>query len=1322
MHISDIHFDFECIFPIQGGCLLQLKLPECHAQLSSLGGLHKECQQIDAMSAASTKFDLSSTSPDRPLYASSQRAPTASLDRFRDNMDNPILSSLPIPNMTTTTSTVTRTDALNFFQCLRFDPKAMVTDHRLNRIIDFKRLTSLTLGVSVEDSPLVSSKAKLFTSPSVEEARRLKTGLRESCTKARERVKIFTESLSVLNKCFPSIPSRKRSRSDALSNDRPMTFFPSDRSVSGTGIGKTSIQGHSSPSGYEFEQHKSEERVKTAVPSKRTRTSMADMRPDVRANTPTRPAGNIDRDRELLRFPNGSISQGEDHTPSVAVEGWEKSRMKKKRSGIKPDATSSLTSKPIDGHREPKQGVQPRLPSDSRSRFTDTHGFRPGVTPGGVGKTDVATQQVTLGMRSALSKVDQDSHTHLPDRRDRPLGSDKERVNLRTVNNTMKAATSEEFTSPSPTSSTKLNSATRAPRSGSGVAPKLSPPVQRAAAANDWEISHCTNKLPSAVGAGNRKRNPSTRSSSPPVAQWAGQRPQKISRPARRNNFPIVPNNDEISTLDSTSDVLRNERRLSSSSPQQKLKSDLFSPAVSETEESGATEIKSKDKSKRSDEVDEKAGNVQKMSTLLLPPRKSKVASGEDFGDGIRRQGRSGRGFTSARSLMPLMAEKLGNVGNAKQLRTSRHSLDKTESKGGRPPTRKLSDRRAYKRQKHATMDAAADFLDDGHEELLAAASAVANTAQALSSSFWKQMEPLFCFISEIDTAFLRQQVNHETDLAAPASVPMYADASSLISGFGLNDVGGQTNETQSFDHTSEHVASGKSKPESISLYQRMMAALVPEELYCNGKEDLNSNVYRSEFEMEMDSESDTSCAQMLYSSDTSQYCASNGFRIDANGCFIDNLDYIKADNVTSTLEVGNFSSYDQSQNGLLREHRTVPGFVCSEYQYDEMSIHERLLLEIHCIGVYPDLQSDLAESGNEEISAEISKLREEHQEMVPKKKMMLGKLLNSSTEMREFHEKEFEQRALDKLVAMTYEKYMSCWGPNVHGMKSASGKMAKQAALAFVKRTFHRCQEFEETRKSCFSEPLYKDIFLSGISRLSDGQTDSNTDGEAGKSYINTSGCSALGAQQSPSLKQDISFEVNLPSEVSRVKRRELDDVLGTTIGISSGIGGSLLSSAKGKRSERDREGKGSGRDALSRNGTTKIGRLASSNVKGERKPKTKGKQKTAQLSTSVNGLFGRMSEPKLPGSSTAKSSGTSATGTGNARTDCNLEELEDPIDLSGLQLPGMDVLGDPDDLGGQGQDIGSWLNIDDDGLQDHDFLGLEIPMDDLSDLNMMV
>lgn len=76
--------------------------------------------------------------------------------------------------------------------------------------------------------------------------------------------------------------------------------------------------------------------------------------------------------------------------------------------------------------------------------------------------------------------------------------------------------------------------------------------------------------------------------------------------------------------------------------------------------------------------------------------------------------------------------------------------------------------------------------------------------------------------------------------------------------------------------------------------------------------------------------------------------------------------------------------------------------------------------------------------------------------------------------------------------------------------MKSASGKMAKQAALAFVKRTMERYREFEETGKSCFDDPLYKDIFLSGVSRLIDGQPlNSSTDNESGKLHVGASGCS---------------------------------------------------------------------------------------------------------------------------------------------------------------------------------------------------------------------
>ncbi|KAK4368623.1 hypothetical protein RND71_012415 [Anisodus tanguticus] len=183
-----------------------------------------------------------------------------------------------------------------------------------------------------------------------------------------------------------------------------------------------------------------------------------------------------------------------------------------------------------DGHREPKQGLPSSVVADGRLRLSDTHGFRPGAAPGstGTGKTDGVSQQAPLGMRSSMSKVDQENSLHLIDRRDQqPIGPEKERVKIRAIKNKMKPVARENSTSASPTSSTKVKSAARAPRLVSGVAPKLSPLVQQAAAANDGETSQCTSRFPSAVGGGNRKRTPSMRSSSPPVAQWASQRPQK---------------------------------------------------------------------------------------------------------------------------------------------------------------------------------------------------------------------------------------------------------------------------------------------------------------------------------------------------------------------------------------------------------------------------------------------------------------------------------------------------------------------------------------------------------------------------------------------------------------------------------------------------------------------------------------------------------------------------------------------------------------------------------------------------------------------------
>lgn len=98
---------------------------------------------------------------------------------------------------------------------------------------------------------------------------------------------------------------------------------------------------------------------------------------DVRATLPARPSGTMVKDRDAVRLSNAGVVQEQERSLSMAVDGWEKSKMKKKRTGIKPDiGASSMATKPADGYRESKHGLQSRVPTEARSRLNDAHGFR----------------------------------------------------------------------------------------------------------------------------------------------------------------------------------------------------------------------------------------------------------------------------------------------------------------------------------------------------------------------------------------------------------------------------------------------------------------------------------------------------------------------------------------------------------------------------------------------------------------------------------------------------------------------------------------------------------------------------------------------------------------------------------------------------------------------------------------------------------------------------------------------------------------------------------------------------------------------------------
>ncbi|KAI4347879.1 hypothetical protein L6164_008655 [Bauhinia variegata] len=184
----------------------------------------------------------------------------------------------------------------------------------------------------------------------------------------------------------------------------------------------------------------------------------------------------------------------------------------------------------------------------------------------------------------------------------------------------------------------------------------------------------------------------------------------------------------------------------------------------------------------------------------------------------------------------------------------------------------------------------------------------------------------------------------------------------------------------------------------------------------------------------------------------------------------------------------------------------------------------------------------------------------------------------------------------------------------------------------------------------------------------------------------------------------------------VNRGKKKELllDDVGGGAYSRSaSTIGNSFMGGAKGKRSERERD-----KDTSGRNSITKASRPSAGYSRGERRTKAKPKQKTAQLSASGNGSLSKLTDTTNSEHQLATGSGEVIANGGNRNSNVEpmSKEADETIDFTNLHE--LDSI----ELGVANEDLGSWLNIDEDGLQDHDAVGLDIPMDDLSELTMLL
>ncbi|KAK9170414.1 hypothetical protein Syun_002554 [Stephania yunnanensis] len=1276
--------------------------------------------------AGSTRFELSASSPEGSAFNSSYtNVPRgnysgANLERsgsFREGVESRNANSGQGLGKVSASSLM----EMPLPQFLALEPITM-GDQKFTRTGEARRVLGFTLGSGSEDHSFGVAHLKASPLIASEELKRLKASVLDTSNKARDRAKKLVESISKLDKYRHTVLSRKRS------NERS----------GGANMLKMGIQLHQNPP--DLVPQRLEDRTKHLVLNKRARSSIVDS--EGRNSVISRQPAIMDKDMVRAGSGGGSVQVEEKiRGLPAAGEGWDK-KMKRKRS------VGTMVARAMDGDRELKRAMHPKLGSDPRPRSSEAQGFGPNV------------------------------------REDGQAGS------------------------PNPITKGK---ASRAPRTGSSVL-NSSPHFSRTSGTLDgWEQSSTVSKVQSTGGPNNRKRPVPTGSSSPPVAQWVGQRPQKISRTRRANLVSHMSNHDDshmssegfpapdvgarISSSETSGPLML--RGASNNTQQFKMKLEhVPSPVgLSESEESGAGEIRLKEKGTDNDEiVDKSISAVEKVSSFLLPSKKNhKLSAKEEIGDGVRRQGRSGRGSSLSRSCIIPAKEKFENPGISRALQSTRAGPDKSESKSGRPPSKKQSDRKASNRSGHLLNSCSSDMTgesDDDREELLAAANSVHNARfAAYSGPFWKKLQPLFVSISAEQNAYLKQQVlnlakeldenlwhffsaDHDAlgevvqkEAASSQSFELIKKQQIKLNGVGLEESAqklGLVDQLSEIDVSSEKLYDEK-KLDVIPLYQRILSALIgdDEAVERNRKVDCKNAPFQgasdspvsgalinldaelpqgdnvgSEVESEVEFRPRKYHLVDTFSCDGS--VASNSLKsssmpspLCSDELWTGDESLVHSDGVVSGFSQ---NSLDGPQS-LRTSNACVPSI---EYQYEHMCMEDRLLMELQSIGIYPEVVPDLAEG--EEINKNIAACKMGLFEQVGKKRKQLSRIDKEVQEDGGKKLRNHEQSAMDSLVEMSYRKRMACRGNNAS--KSGFGKISKKAALAFVKRTVARCQKFEDTGASCFSEPGLQDALSATPyteSRFNDGVC-GKVMAEVHNNQVE-SGTSAVGnkfdgvssdAFQAFSHSPDPAFVRHDPLS-NRGKKKEvlLDDVAGSAASrASSGLGSTLVGGAKGRRSERDRD---QNKHMSTRNSVAKVGRPALG-TRGERKTKTKPKQKIAQLSTSGTGLLGRIQEstpvyPELHGSNGKMNDAiikvnreNNSLLSGNTPQDSS-KETEETADFTNLQLHDIDSI---EDLGAGNlaahQDLSSWLNFDEDGLQDHDSMGLEIPMDDLSELNMIM
>ncbi|CAH8271868.1 unnamed protein product [Arabidopsis lyrata] len=1134
-------------------------------------------------------------------------------------------------------------DTPNLSQVLALEP-IRLGNQNYTRSGELRRVLGVPSRASSEENSFGMSHPRPSPPVATEELKHFKESVLDTSREAGDLAKKLSENISKLDKYAETISSKKRRRND----------IPPGERMDAANFDKVRNQ---VPRAQDSMAQRSEERKKMLGLNKRARTTVADVRGDARisalarqqvtekgSDSPPSVSGEPMRiEEKIRRLPVGS-------------EVWE-TRMKRRRS------VATLGNRIMN----PDQRVmQPKPTADSKLRSCDTQNFRSKSSPGvnGINRLDASFEPDSPGM-GALSRNELETVSIA---RDRAVLAEQRLAKGNNKRNLLDD-------SPTNNSTTILKGkVSRAPRT---------------AAIMGVDSSSKVDSPSGVLQAG---------SSAHAMAQWVGQRPHKNSRTRRTNVVsPLIKHAESkisaqgfttsdfspraspgttasLSAVDSSPLKMKRELR-NASSPY----------GLSESEDSGAGDNKTRERAFASGDL----FPTPKSGSLLLPIRKNKIQTSHK-GCGAWKQGKS----ESVSSLTtpgfhPILV-KPENLPVEKPLHNVKIASDKNRSKYGRPPAKKVKDRKPATRLA-SNANTPSDITgesDDDREDIFAAANSARKAADlACSGKFWKKMDHFFAAVNADDMQSMKDQLNFAEELNESLSEAIL-DGYNILGvklpkalhrpGEGIVDYSGPTSSCVS--GISFERLDMRKLNESTPLYKRVLSALIEEDdgevVQFNGGKNLSlhyasddshcgSCTYidtefrerdRMEFEVESSGDFQTpkSCLLDRFSSERS--VVSNPFR---NGgmsiSFHSNEQWIGDDDLShSEAALGN-ETYLNSLGELQAREVNIPNFPVSDTQYQLMSLDERLLLELQSIGVFPEAMPDLAE---ETMSTDVMELKEGIYQQILNKKKKLEKLNLTIQKGKDIEKRKIEHLAMDQLVETAHKKRMACCGSKA----AKVNKVTRQVALAFIRRTVARCRKFEETGFSCFADPALQDILFSSPSNDA-------------KSSENGGSGTASNTLNEPSNHQ---AEAKGSGAVSSTKRREalIDDVIGCASSkVTTSIDSAVLSGggAQGKRSERE------------------------DGFRNKNKPKPKEKNNNNNNENQSRSTT-TSTHPTGPAS-------RGASNRGGTSGDGAVDE-EAPIDFSKLAFRDLEEIDEQ-------ADIGDWFE----GLQDIDTAGLdEVPMDDLS------